>query len=145
MTTIVKLISSAAAAIAGWFGWRSSPVYQRREAEKDLKKEEEKTAEMKAEISTAIHAGDDDKINRILAKILPLILGAFLTVFLLGCNTSKTVIKYVPADRKIESCTNSLGIACKAVPDIVFEELLHAVIERDDLRREMKLEKRLSK
>lgn len=145
MTTIIRLISAAASAIAGWFGWKSSPVYQRREAEKDLKKEEEKTAEMKAEISTAIHTGDDDKINRILAKILPLILGAFLTAFLLGCNTSKTVIKYVPADRKIESCTNSLGIACKAVPNIVFEELLHAVVELQDLKREIKVDSRVQK
>lgn len=145
MTTIIRLISAAASAIAGWFGWKSSPVYQRREAEKDLKKEEEKTAAMKAEISTAIHTGDDEKVNQILAKILPVIFIGFATAFSGCCTKPKTVIKYVPADRKIESCTNSLGIACKAVPDIVFEELLHAVIERDDLRREMKLEKRLSK
>lgn len=145
MTTIIRLISAAASAIAGWFGWKSSPVYQRREAEKDLKKEEEKTAEMKAEISTAIHTGDDDKVNQILAKILPVIFIGFAMAFSGCCTEPKTVIKYVPADRKIESCTNSLGIACKAVPNVVFEELMHAVVELQDLRREIKVDSRVQK
>lgn len=143
--SIANFISSIASAIGGFFSWKSSPVNQRREAEKDLKKEEAEKAKLKAELSDAIHTGNDDKLNEILTRLLPVIFCVFSTSFFMGCNGTKTTIKYVPTDRRIESCTNSIGIACKAVPNAVFEELVNATIELQDLRREIKLEKRISK
>jgi hypothetical protein len=145
MATFINLISSIGSAIAGFFSWKTSKVSQRREAEKDLIKEEEKKAKLKAEISDAIHTGNDEKLNNILSRLLPVIFCVFSTAFLVGCYSTKTTIKYVPTDRRIESCTNSIGIACKAVPNAVFEELVNATIELQDLQREIKLEKRISK
>lgn len=145
MSTIMQFFSSIASAFGGWLNWKSSPVNQRREAEKDLQKEEAEKAKLKAELSDAIHTGNDDKLNEILTRLLPVIFCVFSTAFFMGCNGSKTTIKYVPTDRRIESCTNSIGIACKAVPNPVFEELVNATIELQDLRREIKLEKRISK
>lgn len=145
MSTIMQFFSSIVSAFGGWLNWKSSPVNQRREAEKDLKKEESEKAKLKAELSDAIHTGNDDKLNEILTRIFPVVFCVFSTAFFMGCNGSKTTIKYVPTDRRIESCTNSIGIACKAVPNAVFEELVNATIELQDLRREIKLEKRISK
>lgn len=145
MNKILSFLSSIASAIGGFFSWKSSAVNQRREAEKDLEQEEAKKAKLKAEISEAIHTGDDEKLNEILTRILPVVFCAFSTVFLIGCTTSRTVIKYVPSDRRIESCTNSIGIACKAVPNAVFEDLVNATVELQDLKREIKLDKRASK
>ena len=61
--SIANFISLIASAIGGFFSWKSSPVNQRREAEKDLKKEEAEKAKLKAELSDAIHTGNDDKLN----------------------------------------------------------------------------------
>ena len=145
MNKILTLLSSIASAVGGFFNWKSSAVNQRREADKDLKNEEEEKAKLKAEISDAIHTGNDEKLNEILTRLLLVLCCVFSTAFLIGCNTSKTVIKYVPADRRIESCTNSIGIACKAVPNTVFEELVNATVELQDLKREIKIDKRVSK
>ncbi len=145
MNKILTLLSSIASAVGGFFNWKSSAVNQRREADKDLKNEEEKKAKLKAEISDAIHTGNDEKLNEILTRLLLVLCCVFSTAFLIGCNTSKTVIKYVPTDRRIESCTNSIGIACKAVPNAVFEDLVNATVELQDLKREIKLDKRVSK
>jgi hypothetical protein len=145
MNKILTLLSSIASAVGGFFNWKSSAVNQRREADKDLKNEEEKKAKLKAEISDAIHTGNDEKLNEILTRLLLVLCCVFSTAFLIGCNTSKTVIKYVSADRRIESCTNSVGIACKAVPNAVFEDLVNATVELQDLKREIKLDKRVSK
>ena len=145
MNKILTFISAIASAVGGFFNWKSSAVNQRREADKDLKNEEEKKAKLKAEISDAIHTGNDEKLNEILTRLLLVLCCVFSTAFLIGCNTSKTVIKYVPADRRIESCTNSVGIACKAVPNAVFEDLVNATVELQDLKREIKLDKRVSK
>lgn len=145
MATFINLISSIGSIIASFFNWKSSKVAQRREAEKDLKKEESEKAKLKAEISDAIHTGDDEKLNEIMTRLLPVVFCVFSTAFFMGCNGTKTTIKYVPTDRRIESCTNSIGIACKAVPNAVFEELVNATIELQDLQREIKLEKRISK
>lgn len=144
MTTLINLLSSIGAAVAGFFNWKSSKVAQRREAEKDIKKEELEKAKLKAEISDAIHTGDDDKLNEIMTRLFPVVFCVFSAAFLVGCNSTKTTIKYVPTDRRIESCTNSIGIACKAVPNAVFEELVNATIELKDLKREIKLDKRVS-
>lgn len=145
MASFLNLISSIGTAVAGFFNWKNSTVAQRRAAEEDLQKKEAEKASLKAEISTAIHTGDDAKLNEILTRLMPLVFLAFAFVFLAGCMTPKTVVKYVPTDRRIESCTNSIGIACKAVPNAVFEELVHAQIELTELRREMTIDKRLSK
>lgn len=145
MATFINMISSIGSIIASFFNWKSSKVAQRREAEKDLQKEESARAKLKAELSDAIHTGNDEKLNNILSRLLPVVFCAFSMAFLVGCYCTKTTIKYVPTDRRIESCTNSIGIACKAVPNAVFEELVNATIELQDLQREIKLEKRISK
>ena len=145
MATLINLLSSIASAVAGFFNWKSSKVAQRREAEKDLKKAEEKKDKLMAEISDAIHTGDDEKLNEIMTRLLPVVFCVFSMAFLVGCYCTKTTIKYVPTDRRIESCTNSIGIACKAVPNAVFEDLINATIELQDLKREIKIDKRVSK
>ena len=145
MNKILTFFSAIASAVGGFFNWKSSAVNQRREADKDLKNEEEKKAKLKAEISDAIHTGNDEKLNEILSRLLPVVFCVFSIAFFVGCNCTKTTIKYVPTDRRIESCTNSIGIACKAVPNAVFEELVNATVELQDLKREIKLDKRVSK
>ena len=144
MSTIIQFLSSITSAISGWFTWKSSKVHQRELAEKALQKKENEKAALKAKIADAVYSGDDKKLNAIVARLLPVFALCIWGCFVAGCCTSKTVIKYIPTDRRIESCTNSLGIACKAVPNAVFEELLTAQIELQALRREMKIDKQLS-
>lgn len=145
MNTILNLLSSIGTAVAGFFNWKTSKVAQRRALEEDLNAKESEKAKLKSEIAKAVHTGDDEKLNEIVSRLLPMFLCVFLFSVISGCIGASTVIKYIPTDRKIESCTNSIGIACKAVPNAVFEELLSARIELDYLRKEMKIDKQLSK
>lgn len=144
MSTIIQFLSSITSAISGWFTWKTSKVHQRELAEEALQKKEDEKAALKAEIADAVYSGDDEKLNAIISRLLSVFALCAWGCLAVGCCTSKTVIKYIPTDRRIESCTNSLGIACKAVPNAVFEELLSAQIELLALRREMKLDKQLS-
>lgn len=144
MSTIIQFLSSITSAISGWFTWKTSKVHQRKLAEEALQKKEDEKAALKAEIADAVYSGDDEKLNAIISRLLSVFTLCAWGCLAVGCCTSKTVIKYIPTDRRIESCTNSLGIACKAVPNAVFEELLSAQIELLALRREMKLDKQLS-
>ena len=144
MSTIIQFLSSITSAISGWFTWKTSKVHQRKLAEEALQKKEDEKAALKAEIADAVYSGDDEKLNAIISRLLSVFALCAWGCLAVGCCTSKTVIKYIPTDRRIESCTNSLGIACKAVPNAVFEELLSAQIELLALRREMKLDKQLS-
>ena len=144
MSTIIQFLSSITSAISGWFTWKTSKVHQRELAEEALQKKEDEKAALKAEIADAVYSGDDEKLNEIISRLLSVFALCACGCLAVGCCTSKTVIKYIPTDRRIESCTNSLGIACKAVPNAVFEELLSAQIELLALRREMKLDKQLS-
>jgi len=59
-----------------------------------------------------------------------------------GCSSPAPV--YVATDRKIESCTNSVGIACKAVPDAVFAEMLVRLQRLKDLQQKAEVDARLS-
>jgi len=70
---------------------------------------------------------------------------ACCAVLLLGCSTRPPAVCYVPTDRRIEPCTNSIGIACQAVPNAVFCELLEKAQELKDLKSELSVDKRLSK
>jgi len=65
-------------------------------------------------------------------------------VFLAGC-ASNTKPVYIPTDRKIESCTNSIGISCKAVPDAVMVEMMEKLEELKALKLEQKVDKRVAK
>ncbi len=145
MNTILNLLSSIGTAVAGFFNWKTSKVAQRRALEEDLNAKESEKAKLKSEIAKAVHTGDDEKLNEIVSRLLLTILFIYSISFASGCIGDSTVIKYIPTDRKIESCTNSIGVACKAVPNAVFEELLSARIELDYLRKEMKIDKQLSK
>lgn len=145
MTKLLSFLSSIGSAIGGWFNWKSSPVAQRRAAEEDIAKRD---AEIKAatdEIKDAVYSADDTKLNEIVSRLMKsvLIISIALTS-LVGC-ISKTETVYIPTDRKIESCVNSLGISCKAVPDAVMVEMLEKIQELEELKREMKIDKRVSK
>jgi len=67
-----------------------------------------------------------------------------LLTFAFGCSSAPKVT-YIPTDRRIESCTNSLGIACKAVPNAVMEEMMVKLQELKDLKTEQKVDKRVGK
>ncbi len=145
MTKLLSFLSSIGSAIGGWFNWKSSPVAQRRAAEEDIAKRE---AEIKAatdEIKDAVYSADDTKLNEIVSRLMnPVLIISIALTSLVGC-ISKTETVYIPTDRKIESCINSLGISCKAVPDAVMVEMLEKIQELEELKREMKIDKRVSK
>lgn len=145
MTKLLSFLSSIGSAIGGWFNWKSSPVAQRRAAEEDIAKRD---AEIKAatdEIKDAVYSADDTKLNEIVSRLMkPVLIISIALTSLVGC-ISKTETVYIPTDRKIESCINSLGISCKAVPDAVMVEMLENIQELEELKREMKIDKRVSK
>ena len=145
MTKLLSFLSSIGSAIGGWFNWKSSPVAQRRAAEEDIAKRD---AEIKAatdEIKDAVYSADDTKLNEIVSRLMkPVLIISIALTSLVGC-ISKTETVYIPTDRKIESCINSLGISCKAVPDAVMVEMLERIQELEELKREMKIDKRVSK
>lgn len=145
MTKLLSFLSSIGSAIGGWFNWKSSPVAQRRAAEEDIAKRD---AEIKAatdEIKDAVYSADDTKLNEIVSRLMkPVLIISIALTSLVGC-ISKTETVYIPTDRKIESCVNSLGISCKAVPDAVMVEMLEKIQELEELKREMKIDKRVSK
>ena len=145
MTKLLSFLSSIGSAIGGWFNWKSSPVAQRRAAEEDVAKRE---AEIKAatdDIKDAVYSADDTKLNEIVSRLMkPALIISIVLTSLVGC-VSKPEIVYIPTDRKIESCVNSLGISCKAVPDAVMVEMLEKIQELEELKREMKVDKRVSK
>ena len=145
MTKLLSFLSSIGSAIGGWFNWKSSPVAQRRAAEEDIAKRD---AEIKAatdDIKDAVYSADDKKLNEIVSRLMKsvLIISIALTS-LVGC-ISKTETVYIPTDRRIESCINSLGISCKAVPDAVMVEMLEKIQELEELKRETKVDKRVSR
>ncbi len=144
MTKIFSFLSAIGSAVAGWFNWKSSPVAQRRAAEEDIAKRD---AEIKAatdEIKDAVYSADDTKLNKIVSRLMkPALAISIVLTMLTGC-ISRTETVYIPTDRKIESCTNSLGISCKAVPDALMVEMLEKIQELEELKREMKVDKRVS-
>ena len=144
MNTILKLLTSVGGVISSFFTWKNSAVSQRRETEQDIEKKEAEKSSLKAEIKHAVYNEDDNKLNEIVSRIMMLFFIAFATVIFTACTSNNTVL-YIPTDRRIESCTNSIGISCKAVPNAVFVEMLEAQIELKALQREMKVEKQLSK
>lgn len=145
MTKILSFLSSIVSAAAGWFNWKSSPVAQRRAAEEDIAKRDAEIKSTTNEIKDAVYSSDDTKLNEIVARLIKPMLAISITLTsLVGC-VSKPEIVYIPTDRKIENCVNSLGISCKAVPDAVMVEMLERIQELEELKREMKVEKRVSK
>lgn len=145
MTKLLSFLSSIGSAIGGWFNWKSSPVAQRRAAEEDIAKRD---AEIKAatdEIKDAVYSADDTKLNEIVSRLMkPVLIISIALTSLVGCISNPETV-YIPTDRKIESCINSLGISCKAVPDAVMVEMLEKIQELEELKREMKIDKRVSK
>jgi len=146
ITSIATFFSGIAQSVAGYFKLKASANVQRREAEKDVRKAQEAAEEKEAAIDAAVHGKADDTVTSITHDLLcGLAVGTLVCSCLVyGCfsDGSKGVI-YVAADQRIESCTNSLGIACKAVPDVVYAEMLKRLQELKDLKTEMKVDKRL--
>ena len=145
MTKLLSFLSSIGTAIGGWFNWKSSPVAQRRAAEEDIAKRESEIKAATDDIKNAVYFADDTKLNEIVSRLMnPVLIISIVLTSLVGC-ISKTETVYIPTDRKIESCINSLGISCKAVPDAVMVEMLEKIQELEELKREMKIDKRVSK
>jgi len=145
MTSVLGIIAGIATIAGGIMAYKNSSNRQRRNAEKDV---QEKEAEMQSkidEIRKAVYSNDEQKINELAARLLASCCCALVVLScLLGCTSSQRV-QYIPTDRKIEACTNSLGIACQAVPNAVFCELLEKAQELKDLKTEMAVDKRLEK
>jgi len=111
-----------------------------RQAEIDAEKESKTD-----EIRKTVHEGSDEEVNALVNRVLSGLSVAISAVFL-GCSSApQTKVIYVPTDRRIESCTNSIGIACKMVPNAVFSDLLEKAQELKDLRTEMAVDKRVGK
>lgn len=139
--SILSIVGSVAAIVAGVFAWKTSGVRQRRMAENDVAEKEEKDMEQKAEIRDAVYNKNDAKVNELVSRFL---IAFFVAGLLSGCTSAPTTV-YIPTDRRIESCTNSIGIACKAVPDAVFCELLERAAELKALKTELAVDKRIAK
>lgn len=139
-TTILSLLSGVAAIVGGYFALKTNPNRLRKQAEKDVMEKEAELEAKKQELREAVYSNDDEKLNQLVSKLLVVLLFACC---LCGCQTeTKTV--YIPTDRRIESCTNSFGIACKAVPDAVFVEMSEKLIELKELKRTAEVDKRLT-
>jgi len=141
LSSILGIVAGAATIVGGVLAYKNSANRQRRAAEKDIEKKEEEMQLKKDEIRQAVYTNDEAKINDIAAGLLTPVL---CIVLLIGCS-SKTAVKYIPTDRHIEPCTNSIGISCQAVPNAVFCELLEKVQELKDLKKEIAVDKRLQK
>jgi len=147
LTSIISFFAGIGHAVGCYFKIRSCPNVQRREAEKDVEKQEASRQLKEAEIDAAVHGKDDDTVTRITHDLLSgLAVGSLVcTIFVYGCfSEPKAKTVYVPTTEVIESCTNSYGIACKAVPDTLYAEMLKRLQELKDLKTEMKVDKRLS-
>lgn len=143
---IVSLLSGIANAIAGYFGLKSSANRQRREAEGDVAAKEAELESKKAAIKGAVYSANDAKLNEIVLGLLQpsALLAVAVSAALLGCAPQPRTV-YLPTDRVIESCTNSRGLPCKAVPDAVMAEMLEKLQELQDMKREMKVDKRVAR
>lgn len=142
-TTIITLLAGVASVVGGYFALKTNPNRLRKQAEKEVMKKEEEVERKKQEVRDAVYNQDDERLNQIVSKLLaPLLLSAFL--MFVGCQTQTQTV-YIPTDRRIESCTNSIGIACKAVPDAVFAEMAEKIIELQELKNTAEVDKRLQK
>jgi len=145
LTSILGIVAGVATIAGGILAYKNSANRQRRAAEKDIAEQEAIMQSKKDEIRSAVYSNDEAKINALAAKLLaPVLVLTAAASALPGC-TSKQPVQYIPTDRKIEACTNSLGIACQAVPNAVFCELLEKAQELKDLKAEMAVDKRLQK
>jgi len=145
LSSILTIVASVGAISAGILAYKNSANRQRRNAEKDIAEKEAMMQAKKDEIRQAVYTNDDAKINDLASTILsPCCCTLAVISFVLGCATKSPVV-YVPTDRRIETCTNSIGIVCKAVPNAVFCELLEKAQELKDLKTEMAVDKRVQK
>jgi len=67
---IVTVIAAALGSVGAYFGWRSSSIRQRRDAEKDVMEADKSLEIKKAEIRDAVYQNDDEKLNQITAKLM---------------------------------------------------------------------------
>ena len=143
-TSIASFLSGALNAVSGFFKLKASPNVQRREAEKDVAAKDAEIRSKTDQIKQAVYSGDDVNLNKIVIDLMKPALAVILA-FGAGCASNQPEIVYIPTDRKIESCTNSLGISCKAVPDAVMVEMLEKIQELNSIKTEMKVDKRVTK
>jgi len=143
LATILSILGAAGTIAGGIIAYKNSANRQRRAAEKDVEAHQKEIEEKTDMIKDAVYSHDDDKLNQIVSSLMRPALAIALVVVGIGCSSQKTV--YIPTDRRIESCTNSIGIACKAVPDAVMVEMLEKLQELQDLKTQQKVDKRLEK
>jgi len=144
-TSILTIIGAIGTIAGGILAYKNSSNRQRRAAEKDIEKQEEEMQSKKDEIRQAVYTNDESKINAISERILaPCCCAIVVLSILIGCATKSQVV-YIPTDRHIEPCTNSIGISCQAVPNAVFCELLEKAQELKELKKELAVDKRLQK
>jgi len=145
ISSVLAILGGIATIVGGIIAYKNSSNRQRRAAEKDIEKQEEEMNLKKDEIQEAVYNNDESKINAIASRLLaPCCCTLVVLSLLVGC-TSKQATVYIPTDRHIEPCTNSIGIACQAVPNAVFCEFLEKAQELKDLKKEMAVDKRLQK
>jgi len=139
----ISIIGAAiATAVAGIVAMKVSQNRQRREAEKDVEKKQTEREERKAMIEKAVFEKNDAKVNEIVNGLLAL---AVMVFFVGCCSSKKETVRYVSSDRRIVSITNEYGVACKAVPDVVFAEMLVKLDELKEIRKEREVDKRMGK
>lgn len=140
---IFSMLAGIANAIAGYFKLKASANRQRREAEKDVAAKEAETKAKADEIKEAVYTANDARLNEIVIGLMQPAVAVMVAVFA-GCAPQPKTV-YIPTDRNIESCTNSIGMPCKAVPDPVMVEMLEKLQELKELKAEMKVDKRVLK
>lgn len=153
-----SFLAAIGSAISGFFNYKASPNKQYSDAEGEVEKRRKKEEEDRRELERAVYEKDDAKVNEIMSRLkhgvsvfaLIAAWGGLMCVCVWmgacvsGCETKPELI-YIPTDRQIESCTNSRGIECKAVPNAVFCELVEAQMKLEELKRREEVKERLSK
>jgi len=87
------ILKALALLVANWFGWKSSAVAQRRATARDKAKAEKAVETHVAAGQDAVMKGDEDEVNRRLAKLgMALVLAATLA----GCRTAPPAVIIIP-------------------------------------------------
>ncbi len=138
---ILEMVTNAFGAVSNWFRWKSSGVAQHDAAEQRILEKEAAVRDSRAEVNRAVHAGDEDAVNRIvngLALLWALVLSASLLLCTAGCRAPEP--RYVAADRIVTCVTNESGtVEYWRVPPLVMEELLNSKLELETLKHETKV------
>lgn len=145
--SIIKFLGGIASAVGAFFQYKNSPVKQREATKEAYEDEERAFAEHRAEVNRAVHEGDVDKINSLIAKSVCFCL--ISATLLTGCFSGKTIeykVLRVPSDRYVTVETNAVGmVQYYKVPPSVMEDLLMYKHKAELLEKELKINERTTK